>query len=102
MIVTIFLIKSQQRRLNRIAKGYNHDRPDEALDLEAPESIHNFSARLFPEKTTNFDYDSGMRVLKVTEIGSMGWGTFNWVYLSASIQGKYVGTMEMEYGEHFM
>ena len=33
----------------------------------------------------SFDYDSQMRVLKVTKNG---------VYLSASLQGKYIGALE--------
>ena len=91
-------LKAQQRRLNRFVKEYNHVRPHEALDMETPGSIHNFSTRSFPEKTPNFDYDSEMRVLKVTKNGSMRWGAYNWVYLSASLQGKYVGALEMGNG----
>jgi len=63
--------------------------------METPASAHNFSSIPFPEKTPNFDYDSEMRVLKVTINDSMRWGTYNWVYLSASLRGKYVGAMEM-------
>ncbi len=36
-------------------------------------STHNFSTRPFPEKNTNFDYDSEMKVLKVNKNGSMRW-----------------------------
>jgi len=88
-------LKAQQRRLNKFVKEYNNIRPHEALDMETPASVPNFSARPFPEKITNFDYDSNMRVLKVTKNGAMRWGAYNWVYLSASLQGKYVGAMDM-------
>lgn len=64
-------LKSQQRRLNRFVKEYNHVRPHEALAMETPASVHSFSTRPFPEKTPNFDYDSEMKVLKVTKNGSM-------------------------------
>ncbi len=42
--------------------------------------------------------------MKVTKNGSMRWGAYNWVYLSASLQGKHVGALEMgmEYGEFFI
>ena len=93
-----FDLRAQQRRLNRFVKEYNHVRPHEALDMETPASVHNFSTRPFPEKTPNFDYDSDMRVLKVTKNGAMRWGAYNWVYLSASLQGKYVGAMGMGNG----
>ena len=91
-------LKAQQRRLNHFVKEYNNIRPHEALDMETPASIHNFSAKPFPEKIPNFDYDSEMKVMKVTKNGSMRWGAYNWVYLSASLQGKYVGALEMGNG----
>ncbi len=91
-------LKAQQRRLNRFIKEYNNIRPHEALGLETPASVHNFSTRPFPEKITNFDYDSEMKVLKVTQNGSIRWGAYNWVYLSASLTGKYVGALEMGNG----
>jgi transposase InsO family protein len=93
-----FDLKAQQRRLNRFVKEYNHIRPHEALDMETPASVHDFSTRVFPEKITTFDYDSEMRVLKVTKNGSIRWGAYNWVYLSASLQGKYVGALEIGNG----
>jgi transposase InsO family protein len=91
-------LKAQQRRLNRFVKEYNHVRPHEALDMETPASVHDFSSRPFPEKIPKFDYEPEMRVLKITKNGAMRWGAYNWVYLSASLQGKYVGAMEMGSG----
>lgn len=91
-------LKAQQRRLNRFVKEYNHIRPHEALDMATPASVHDFSSRPFPEKIPNFDYEPDMRVLKVTKNGSMRWGAYNWVYLSASLQGKYVGALEIGNG----
>lgn len=91
-------LRAQQRRLNHFVKEYNHIRPHEALDMETPASVHNFSTRPFPEKIPNFDYESEMKVYKVTKNGSMRWGAYNWVYLSASLQGKYVGALEMGNG----
>ncbi|HEW92019.1 MAG TPA: hypothetical protein ENF81_05710 [Thermotogaceae bacterium] len=61
-------------------KEYNHVRPHEALGMETPASVHNFSIRPFPEKIPDFDYDSQMKILKVTQNGSMRWGAYNWVY----------------------
>lgn len=91
-------LKAQQRRLNRFVKEYNHVRPHEALDMETPASVHDFSTRPFPEKIHNFDYEPEMRVLKITKNGAMRWGAYNWVYLSASLQGKYVGALEIGNG----
>lgn len=91
-------LKSQQRRLNSFVKEYNHVRPHEALGMETPASVHNFSTRPFPEKIRNFDYETEMKVLKITKNGAMRWGAYNWVYLTASLQGKYVGVLEIGNG----
>ena len=93
-----FDLRAQQRRLNRFVKEYNHIRPHEALDMETPASVHDFSTRPYPEKIPNFEYEPEMRVLKVTKNGAMRWGAYNWVYLSASLQGKYVGALEIGNG----
>jgi len=91
-------LKAQQRRLNRFVKEYSHVRPHEALAMETPGSVHSFSTRPFPEKIVNFDYDAEMKVLKVTKNGSIRWRAYNWVYLSASLMGKYIGALEMGNG----
>ncbi len=91
-------LKAQQQRLNRFVKEYNHVRPHEALGMETPASVHNFSARPFLERIPNFDYDSEMKVLKVTQNGAMRWGAYHWVYLTASLKGKYVGVLKMGNG----
>jgi hypothetical protein len=59
-------LRAQQRRLNHFVKEYNHVRPNKALDMETAASAHRFSTRPFPEKIHNFDYESEMKVLKVT------------------------------------
>jgi len=91
-------LRTQQRRLNAFVREYNHVRPHEALDMETPASVHDFSTRPFPERIPNFDYDSEMKVLKVTQNGAMRWGAYHWVYLTASLKGKYVGVLEMGNG----
>ena len=91
-------LRAQQRRLNHFVKEYNNVRPHEALNMETPASTHNFTARPFPEKIASFDYEPDMKVYKVTQNGSIRWGAYNWVYLSASLTGKYVGALEMGNG----
>jgi hypothetical protein len=75
-----------------------HIRPHEALGMETPASKHNFSTRPFPEKILNFDYDSQMKVLKVTKNGSIRWKSYYWVYVSAALQGKYIGALDLGNG----
>ena len=85
-----FDLKAQQRRLNHFVKEYNNIRPHEALDMKTPADVHDFSARPFPEKIPNFDYDSKYKVLKVTKNGSIRWKSYYWVYVSAALMDKYV------------
>ena len=91
-------LKAQQRRLNHFVKEYNHVRPHEALGMETPASAHSFSTRPFPEKILDYDYDSDMKVLKVTQNGAMRWRSYYWVYLTAALKGKYVGVLDMGNG----
>ena len=91
-------LKAQQRSLNRFVKEYNHVRPHEALDMETPASIHRFSNRPFPEKIATFDYDAQMNVLKVTKNGSVRWKSYYWVYVSAALEGKYIGALNIGNG----
>ena len=91
-------LSAQQRRLNHFVKEYNQVRPHEALEMETPASVHEFSTRPFPERIPHFDYDSALKVLKVTRNGSVRWGSYNWVYVSASLQGKYIGALEIGNG----
>ncbi len=93
-----FDLRAQQRRLNKFVKEYNHIRPHEALEMETPASVHDFSARPFPEIIRDFDYEPEMKVLKVTQNGAMRWRAYNWVYLTAALKGKYVGVLEMGNG----
>jgi transposase InsO family protein len=84
-------LKAQQRRLNKFIKEYNHIRPHEALNMETPASIHQFSTRPFPERIVTFDYNSKFKVMKVTQNGAVRWKTHHWVYLTVALKGKYVG-----------
>ena len=88
-------LKAQQRRLNHFVKEYNNIRPHEALGFETPASVHSFSTRPFPEKIPGFDYNSNMKVLKVTQNGAIRWKSYYWVYLTVALKGKYVGIEDL-------
>ena len=91
-------LKAQQRRLNSFVKEYNNIRPHEALGMKTPAAVHSFSTRPFPERIPNFDYDSDMKVLKVTQNGAIRWKSYYWVYLTAALKGKHVGIQELGNG----
>ena len=91
-------LKAQQRRLNSFVKEYNHIRPHEALDMETPASVHQFSTRPYPETIPHFDYNSNLKVMKVTQNGAVRWKTHHWVYLTVALKGKYVGIEDLGNG----
>lgn len=93
-----FDLKSQQRRLNHFVREYNHERPHEALNMETPANIHDFSTRPFPERIPSFDYEPKFKIMKVTQNGAMRWKSYHWVYLTSALKGKYVGAEEMGNG----
>jgi hypothetical protein len=66
--------------------------------METPSSVHSFSTRPFPERIQHFDYDSEMKVLKVTQNGAIRWKSYYWVYLTAALKGKYVGIEDLGKG----
>lgn len=93
-----FDMKAQQRKLNSFVREYNQVRPHEALGMETPASVHQFSTRPFPERIPDYEYHSDMQVMKVTQNGSIRWRTYYWIYLTASLKGKHVGVLEMGNG----
>ena len=91
-------LKAQQRRLNHFVKEYNHVRPHEALDMETPASVHQFSTRPFPERIREYEYNPNFKIMKVTQNGSIRWKSYHWIYLTIALKGKYVGVEELGNG----
>jgi hypothetical protein len=82
---------AQQNHLNQFVKAYNHVRPHEALNMETPASVHQFSTRPFPERIAQFDYNSLFKIMKVTQNGAVRWKMHHWVSLTVACKGKYEG-----------
>lgn len=91
-------LKAQQRRLNHFVKEYNHVRPHEALNMETPASVHQFSTRPFSERIRNFEYNTNFKIMKVAQNGAIRWKSYHWVYLTVALKGKYVGVEELGNG----
>ena len=91
-------LKSQQRKLNKFVKEYNHERPHEALDMETPAQIHEYSNRPFPERISKYDYPSHMKVMNVTKNGNVRWKSYYWVYMTSGLVGKQVAAEELGNG----
>lgn len=91
-------LKAQQRKLNSFVREYNEVRPHEALGMETPAKVHQHSNIVFPERIQLWQYPSHMKVLKVTKNGSVRWGAYWWVYVSASLMDRYIGVEEIGNG----
>ena len=91
-------LKSQQRKLNHFVKEYNYVRPHEALEMETPAKIHKQSTQPFPDRIRTYDYPAHMKVMNVTQNGSVRWKSYFWVYMSRGLIGKQVGAEELGNG----
>ena len=78
--------------------SYSGVRPHEALDLESPASVHQFSTRPYPEIIKAYDYNSNLKIMKVTQNGAIRWKSYHWIYLTATLKGKYVGVEDIGNG----
>jgi len=93
-----FDLRSQQLKLNAFVKEYNYVRPHEALDMETPAKVHKWSERAFPEYIKEWTYAPHMKVMNVTQNGSIRWKSYYWVYLTRGLIGKRVGAEEIGNG----
>jgi transposase InsO family protein len=93
-----FDLKSQQQKLNSFLREYNYVRPHEALNMETPAKVHTYSKRPFPEYIKEWVYAPHMKVMNVTQSGSVRWKSYYWVYLTRSLIGKKVGAEEVGNG----
>lgn len=90
-----FDMRTQQRSLNKFTHEYNFIRPHEALDMDTPANVHQISRREFPEIIQPFEYDTHLKILNVTQNGSVRWKSFFWVYISSSLAGKQIAAEEI-------
>jgi len=88
-------LRTQQRKLNKFVNEYNYERPHEALDLETPGSIHEYSPRPFKEKIKEWVYPADCEVRRVTKNGALRWKSTQWVMVSTTLIDKHVGLEEL-------
>ena len=91
-------LRSQQRKLNHFIKEYNNIRPHEALEMETPAKVHDYSTRKFPDKIKQYDYPAHMEPWYVTKNGAIRWKSYYWVYISRALSGKHIAMEELGEG----
>lgn len=95
---TSYSMETQQRRLSAFVKEYNYVRPHEALGMETPAKVHQWSERAFPEVIKEWVYPSDVKALYVTRNGAIRWKSFYRVYMTRGLVGKWVGAEEVGNG----
>jgi putative transposase len=63
----------QQDRFNAWQKLYNDERPHQALDYRTPAACYRRSARAFPRRVPEVEYDSAIFVRRVSGKGDLNW-----------------------------
>ncbi len=84
-------LRVQNRKLNQFAFEHNHIRPHEALQMETPASVHEFSPVKYSKQVADPVYGSEMMTRKVAANGALRWGSYEWVSICNALSGKYIG-----------
>jgi transposase len=77
---------------------YNEERPHEALGQETPASRYRPSARPYPRRLEEPQYDAAQAVRRVRSDGEIRWGG-DLIFLSETLVGEPVGVAETESGD---
>lgn len=82
--------RAQQRAFDHFRREFNEERPHEALGQQTPSSLYTESARQYPARLPEPEYDSGMLVRKVGARGQISWNHEH-VFLTEALIGERVG-----------
>lgn len=89
--------RGQQRKFNHFQQEFNFERPHEALDMQTPASLYEFSSREMPNKIPPLQYPDRFEVRYVSANGGIRWKK-DWVNVSITCVGEYVGLEEIDDG----
>lgn len=84
-------LRTQNRQMNSFRVEYNEVRPHESLNDKTPWSAHYLSDRSYEEKVRPPEYDSDLQVKKVTQSGTVRWKSYEFVSVSRSLRGRFIG-----------
>lgn len=93
-------LKSQQRILNKFIEEYNYVRSHEALGMETPATMHQFSPREYPRGIPAYDYPSHMKVMNVHTKWYVRWKSNYWV--SRAAEEQWSGIWKVFYRNVFL
>jgi|SRR5688572_3412517 len=87
----------QQHLFDRFRKEYNDERPHEALGQKPPVEFYRSSARPYPSKLQQVEYDSHFEVRKVVSNGVFHWKDQK-IFVTKILAGERVGLVEIDDG----
>jgi putative transposase len=90
-------VAAQQRCFNRFRTIFNHDRPHEALDQNAPADLYQPSARPYPDRLAPIEYPAHFEVRYVSRNNGIRWKRY-WVNVSSVLAQEHVGLEEIDDG----
>lgn len=82
--------RQQQRAFDDFRREYNQERPHEALGMATPASYYGPSARAYPARVPEPEYDSSCVVRRVYPHGQFFWRGYD-VFLGKALAGERIG-----------
>lgn len=90
-------LPAQQAAFNTFRRGFNEERPHQALDQRTPASIYQPSHRSVPQRPAPVEYPSHFEVRRVSQLGNIRWKSAV-VFVSRIIPYEPVGLEEVGTG----
>lgn len=87
--------REQQRVMDRFRQEYNQVRPHEALGMETPAAVYQFSSRRFPVRVPEPEYPETMLVRSVQQHGRIEWKKQE-VFVSEVLWGERIGFLPVD------
>lgn len=88
-------LSKQQKTFNSFVEEYNFDRPHEALGMEKPGAVYEFSERVYTTKTAPMRYAPELAVRPVRTSGEILWKGKR-IYISQALSGEQIGLLQLE------
>ena len=88
-------LSKQQKAFNSFVEEYNFDRPHEALGMEKPGAVYEFSERAYTTKTAPMRYAPELAVRPVRTSGEILWKGKR-IYISQALSGERIGLLQLE------
>lgn len=82
-------LKGQQRRFEGFRREFNRERPHESLGDKRPAEVYRPSARAYPKRVPQVEYDSGVMTKRVYAHGDIQWRGER-LFLSDALGGEHV------------